>query len=809
MTQQKRFYRKLVCVVIVIALLLLLNWMGHPSYVKGTVGKNAQERTYAPGGKLAQLRDEYGLSETKLGEIDPAGSAMKLATFGMRGVAVALLWNRSLECEKRSDWESVRTIGEQITSLEPHFITIWDFVGWKLAYNASAQYDDYRERYRWVTNGFEFIQSGTVYNRFSAKLFKQTGWTISQKIGIADEKSQYRRLFREDHDFHQRQKDHFWEGFWSRYQREFSYDDRPDNWLFGRVFYLAAEELFEDPANNGSDLGKETRPVFYCRSRMNLINYARWMEIDGCGVTKNNTPIFDDLNAAGAWRTAEKAWREFSEKRITSVIEDPKKKGTYRVTSLNEFLDCQKEREAVLNELAAMLPDGMTIESVVWDRFQNELDDEQRGALYNSLLHPAPESDLTHGPNDRSIRIIRDYLDGKHGPVSGWEDWREKLAALKRESCPEELRPIYDIPELLRSQEESVRLAPFQTKLVMLSGKARNLLAVEGKILAERIEGENRLKADDLCDQLTAIRYRSAFSSMYREMLDCNKHERDVVVEQLPEARLARDLRAQTRDKFNAAQHEEASAAFLGSMAEWKKVLDMPRFEELNYMSQYQSAFLDEVEKYTIVLDQLERIFPEDYPFQACAAASEKEMIDEVRDALAWIQEREEEGDWGTVYDNSLKLLRFWQYYFSQSEIAPLFPTVESREFFTRTLRGFVRSCEELGGAKMEEARQLGLIDDYPLKPHLELLVNKGEPLYESIRKNELSVLTDAADESAALEKSVSLWKELLEKYPILNYDRTSEFRPQIEQTAKRYLERLKEEGKEAPEGFLPETFLN
>ena len=43
---------------------------------------------------------------------------MKLATFGMRGVAVALLWNRSLECEKKSDWESVRTIGEQITLLE-------------------------------------------------------------------------------------------------------------------------------------------------------------------------------------------------------------------------------------------------------------------------------------------------------------------------------------------------------------------------------------------------------------------------------------------------------------------------------------------------------------------------------------------------------------------------------------------------------------------------------------------------------------------------------------------------------------------
>ena len=260
MTQQKRFYRKLVYVGIMIALLLVLNWMGHPSYLKSGPGASAnpEERTFVPGGELAQLRDQYNLSETKLGEIDPASSTMKLATLGMRGVAIALLWHRSLECEKRADWENVKTIGEQITSLEPHFITIWDFIGWKLAYNASAQYDDYRERYRWVINGFDFLQNGTVYNKLSAKLYKSTGWTISQKIGIADEKSQYRRLFREDHDFHQQEKDRYWDSFWSRYQREFTYDARPDNWLFGRVFYLAAEELFEDPANNGAT--SERRP---------------------------------------------------------------------------------------------------------------------------------------------------------------------------------------------------------------------------------------------------------------------------------------------------------------------------------------------------------------------------------------------------------------------------------------------------------------------------------------------------------------------------------------------------------------------
>ena len=186
--QQKLFYRKVFYIAIIAVLIFPLYMLGNPA------------RRDAGGGLLAQRRDDLNLSEANLGEIDPAGSAMKLATFGMRGVAVSLLWSRSLEYEKRADWDAVVATANQITTLEPHFITIWDFVGWKLAYNASAQFDDYRERYRWVIRGFEFVQEGTTYNEKAPKLFVRAGWTISQKIGIADEKKQYRRLFREDEE---------------------------------------------------------------------------------------------------------------------------------------------------------------------------------------------------------------------------------------------------------------------------------------------------------------------------------------------------------------------------------------------------------------------------------------------------------------------------------------------------------------------------------------------------------------------------------------------------------------------------------
>lgn len=798
MNRQKRFYRRLVCVGIVIALLLLLNWMGHPSRLQGKLGSTDTEKTYAPGGKLARLRDQYGLSETKLGEIDPAGSAMKLATFGMRGVAVALLWNRSLECEKRSDWESVRTIGEQITSLEPHFITIWDFVGWKLAYNASAQHDDYRERYRWVINGFDFLQNGTVYNRLSAKLHKATGWTISHKIGVADEKNQYRRLFREDHDFHQRQKDVFWDPFWSHYQQEFTYDERPDNWLFGRVFYLAAERLFEDPANKGSDLGKETRPVFYCRSRMNLLNYAKWMEIDGCGVTRDNIPVFDE-RAANAWSAAEKAWSEFSEKRITSVIEDRKKPGEFRVTYLNEFKDCLKERDEIYRRLEEMLPEGVTTETIVWDRFNNELDEDLRGALYQTILHPGPVlNDLREGGADRAIRIVRDYLDGKHGPQPGWENWRERLAASERNLLPEEDRAIYDRPKALRSQDEAVRFEAFVNKREILRGRASDLLAVDGKKIAERIEGEARLEAEDLCDRLDDIFYRGTFSGMYREMLDCVKHEHDVVVEQQPETRRARELRVQARDRFYAGGQEEASDAFLGSMAKWRELMERPEFSDVRGMSQYRSSFVDEIDKYTVILDQLERIFPADYPFEPIAADEEADTIDSIDESLAFVRNEMGEGKTEQAEEDLSHLLGFWQYYFSRNDYAPLFPTVFSREAFARTMRLFAENSAS-SPERLAEARGKGMIEDNQLKPQLELLVRKGEPAYAEILKNETELNTGAENEAELLTRSRDLWLSLFEKYPFLIYDKSSEFRPQVERLAARLAELPNEDGEETP----------
>lgn len=781
MTQKKLFYKKIIYIVLIAVLLFPLYRLGNPS-----------QRTasgLSSGGTLAQMREANGLAESDLGQIDPASSTMKLATFGMRGVAIALLWNKSLDYEKKADWNNVVATGNQIIMLEPHFISIWDFVGWKLAYNASAQYDDYRERYRWVIRGFEFLQKGTSFNQTSPKLFSKAGWTISQKIGIADERNQYRRLFREDDEFHDKQV----------------YKER-DNWLFGRNFYFVAEDLFE----KGGDIGKETRVIFYSRSRMNLIRYAEWMELDGCGVTKDNAPIFDEEHAAAAWRNAAEHWNELCAMKMKTVIEDRNNAGQFREMSLNDYNEGMAEIEGLTKEIEAMLPEGADAYSILWDRWNNVLTDQHRGALYDALLDPASEYDPNLGEQDKPLRMLREFLDGKRGDYPEWADWRTKLAALQVSLADEPLRPILEKPRMFCSPDELESIESFSKNLNLWMEQGRSLLTVTPRVLADQLEGDARQKAQDICDQIGDIYYSASFSKMYRDIMDCGRHDRKVMLEPSEEARKAREHRYLAREKFYAGQHEEANDEFLASMASWMALMAKPENADILYKPQFTSEFLDEVDKYTIILDQLERIFPEDYPFEPVVAGNfaknwQKQIADE---ASAFLEKELETKGGKEMVGLSLPYLNFWQSYFTETSYAPLFPLKQSRSGLTQAASILARALEKAGPDILAEYKSEGLIDTYPGRSQLELLVSKGEPLYQEIQRNDLLILTDPDNALAHREKSVELWKEMLDKYPIYKFDTNSPIYAQIQSAAVDYLARLKEAGKEKPEGFALEAFL-
>lgn len=248
------FYRRVAYLICIAMLLLPLSYLAQPS-AAGKPGASGG------GGLLARMRSDYHLSQTNLGELDPASETIKLASLGMHGVAANILWLKSNEYKMKQNWTALSATLEQITKLQPNFIAVWRHQAWNLAYNVSVEFDDYRDRYDWVKRGIKFLRDGIDYNLREPRLWWDHGWFIGYKIGRSDEHKQFRKLFLADDDYH---------------------GDRPieerDNWLVGRESFLEAQRLVDD---EGVILRGMNPVLFHINPTMWLLNYAAQQEEEG------------------------------------------------------------------------------------------------------------------------------------------------------------------------------------------------------------------------------------------------------------------------------------------------------------------------------------------------------------------------------------------------------------------------------------------------------------------------------------------------------------------------------------------------
>ncbi len=312
MNESGNFWWKVGYVVAITVLVIPLHYLSAPA------------TTDSPGGKLAKLRDEYNLSERSLGEVDASAETVKLCTFGLRGVAVDVLWNQANHAKMIEDWSSFGAALNQIAALEPHFYTVWDFQAHNLSYNTSVEFDDYHVRYHWVREGIEFLKRGKALNKNEPRFTAHVGWFISQKIGKADEHRQFRRLFEDDDEFHKNDNPNR-----SR--------DHRDNWLVGNEYYNRAW----DEVAAGAPL-RTTPVIFYSQPLMTLIYYADAIESDS---TAGKSPRFGDF-AKHAWENAKKELGRFGNKEIASPF------GAFiRLNSLEEHVAQQQRIENDLNKL--------------------------------------------------------------------------------------------------------------------------------------------------------------------------------------------------------------------------------------------------------------------------------------------------------------------------------------------------------------------------------------------------------------------------------------------------------------------------
>ena len=324
MIQNASFQRKVIYLGLIAVLLLPLYVIGHPST------KDPTNPQHTAGGTLAQLRHEHDLAIAELGEIDPASESMKLATLGMRGVAANILWTKANYYKKTEDWEKLVATVNQMSKLQPNFVSVWEFQSHNLSYNISAEHDDYRFRYLWVKKGIEFLIRGTHYNRNEPKIYWNVGWYTGQKFGRADEHRQFRQLYPDDNDFHEIISQYVPLDTDAR-----GADNRPDNWLTAGLWYTRAYDIVE---TRRAPIRGKTPHIFYADGPKSRMNYATAIASEG----------YLDEHLQYAWRRAGEEWNTYGNRLMPTSF------GTS--LRLNDQEAVEEEAQELVDELHELLP---------------------------------------------------------------------------------------------------------------------------------------------------------------------------------------------------------------------------------------------------------------------------------------------------------------------------------------------------------------------------------------------------------------------------------------------------------------------
>lgn len=445
MNERRTFIRKIAYVSIIAILLLPLSYLSQPA------------TTESEGGQLARFRQAHELSQTNLGEIDPAGETMKLATLGLRGVAANLLWEKANHYKKVEDWTSLSAALEQITRLQPNFISVWQFQGWNLAYNVGVEFDDYHDRYQWIIKGINFLKRGTRYNSREPRLTWDIGWDIGHKIGTADEKVLYRKLFREDDDFH-REDDP------SRRKSE------RDNWLVGAWWFEKTEKLVEQgvPFRGSSPTSEGKSPLtFYSNRPMCQINYADALEDDG---------TFGEV-ARLAWEKAAKTWSEYANRDLPTTYNTVIRLGDQE-RLMQRAAEAAKELEELSRDVAEKIRQERLAKLTPEERKLAETpskerpaDQAQRGEAIDARLKPTPfeVAERIEGPNrQKALQLAKSatedlqvaYIIERYREIVNFVHWRERCEMERDEDTLAARKAVYQADETFKAAnlEEAGRL---------------------------------------------------------------------------------------------------------------------------------------------------------------------------------------------------------------------------------------------------------------------------------------------------------------------------------------------------------------
>jgi len=98
--------------------------------------------------------------DPEIAELSDLGAATILLMGGFRGLAVNVLWLRSIALHQERRYHEERAILDVIIRLQPRYANVWVYQAWNIAYNMSVQYESEEEQFKWIQEGRDFLLKG-------------------------------------------------------------------------------------------------------------------------------------------------------------------------------------------------------------------------------------------------------------------------------------------------------------------------------------------------------------------------------------------------------------------------------------------------------------------------------------------------------------------------------------------------------------------------------------------------------------------------------------------------------------------------
>jgi hypothetical protein len=357
--------RKIGYIFAIVALLLPLFALGKPST-----------------GLIGQLRTKHKMGQASLGKLDPTSESMRLATLGLKGPASTILWLRADYYKEEKYFDRFAATLNQISLLQPHFVSVWDFQAHNLGYNVAPEFEDYRQRFEWVKKGIDYLVKGTKYNERKPILQYSIGQQyFGHKMGKADEKLQYRNLFSNDTEFHDYLKD---QGLVGLDTSARGYDQKPDNWLTGRLWLNQATDLYEAGATI-----KKSPHLLYSYAPAWRMYYGEAIESEG----------ILDASAALAWKQGGEEWSQFGKRALYQFSQGRDLTLLGNSSHSEELQKLSREYEGIANDAKASATEEMRRslsqeERDLLDTPQSDVPSEKAEAYYMLRERSKPSAQL-------------------------------------------------------------------------------------------------------------------------------------------------------------------------------------------------------------------------------------------------------------------------------------------------------------------------------------------------------------------------------------------------------------------------------